>query len=324
MSNIIGIDVGSTKVLIGKISGEGAVIESKRYHMDRSSRENAVNTVFSVLDDFLAGLDDGFKTAFIGIGAVGHIDTANGIWVHSMNIPIDKPVPITSMVQERFGIPAAIDNDVHCAALAELYLGAGKRTQNFIYLNIGTGIAAGMVCGGRLIRGSDNYAGELGHMKVELEGEPCVCGNSGCLEPIASGGGMIKQVVKRLGQYPDSVLNDIYKEGILTSRAIFKAADSGDRLAVIVSERAVRGLGTALVNMIILLNPEEVVLGGGVVSDNWLLERLEQHVRKNALPSAVKSLKGLALSELKPDYVGVLGAGCLEKEYRRCVYEDNC
>jgi glucokinase len=188
----------------------------------------------------------------------------------------------------------------------------GRETADFIYLNVGTGIACGIVCNGQLVRGTINYAGELGHTVVETQGDLCDnCGRRGCLEPIASGGGMLDQVRARLADYADSLLHAPARSGALTVASIFQAADAGDELATAVSNRALRGIGTALVDLVNLLNPQVIVLGGGVFSDGWGIERLRTWVTERPLPGARASLQSIVLSELEVDLVGLLGAASL-------------
>jgi glucokinase len=232
-----------------------------------------------------------------------------------MNLGVYTPIPLGSQLRDRYGLPVRIDNDVHAATLAELHMGAGREFADFIYLNVGTGIACGIVCNGQLVRGAVNYAGELGHMVVETDGDLCdQCGRRGCLEPIASGGGMLDHVRAGLADHPDSLLHDSARSGDLTVGSIFQAADAGDPLASAVTERAKRALGTALVNLLDLLNPEIVVLGGGVFRDGWGVTRLRAHVAAKALPAASQSLKGIVLSQLRVDRVGLMGAASLAWE----------
>lgn len=311
---VIGVDVGGTKVLIGCVTRQGEIVRRQRWAMDRSDQGAALTSIEAALDGFMSSLGPGPAPLALGVGVVGQVDPATGTWVQAMNIPIGTPVPLAAYLQERYRLPVAIDNDVHAATLAEQRWGAGRGVNDFVYLSVGTGLAAGLVCNGQLVRGAGNYAGELGHMVVEPDGDRCQCGRRGCLEPIASGGGMIAQVEKRLGDYPDSVLRQAAEGGQLTSSAVFQAADAGDPLACCVAERAVRGLGAAVTNIVNLLNPELVVLGGGVFADGWLVPRLRAFVAAEGLPAAKKSLRQIVLSPLQADLVGLLGAATLAWE----------
>ncbi len=311
---VIGVDVGGTKILLGYVTQGGTVCRSQRYPMDRSTQATALASVRAAVDDFVRAPWEGPVPIAIGVGVVGQVHPASGTWVQSMNVPIRTPVRLAGQLQARYSLPVAIDNDVHAATLAEMRLGAGRGSKDLIYVNVGTGVACGIVCGGQLLRGVANYAGELGHIVVEVPGEPCPCGHQGCLESIASGEAIITQARTRLANFPASPLAKAAQEGRLTSGTVFQAADAGDSLALAIAERAIRGLGIALVDLLNLLNPEVVVLGGGVLSDGWLLPRLREYVVAHALPAASRSLKALVPSDLGVDQVGLLGAATLAWE----------
>jgi glucokinase len=226
-----------------------------------------------------------------------------------MNLPIKAPVSLGKRLSDQYGFPVALDNDVHAATLAEMDWGIGTESDDFLYLNVGTGISAGLVFNGQLVRGSKNYAGELGHMAVLPDGPLCPCGRRGCVEPIASGGGMLARVKGQLVNFPNSILHNQTKA--LTAQSIFSAADAGDPLAVRISSDAVQALSIALVNLVNLLNPEWIVYGGGTLSDGWLIGRVRRDVENQPLLMTRRSLKGILPSRLDPGQVGLLGAACL-------------
>jgi glucokinase len=307
-SVFIGVDVGATKILVGAVRQTGNIISSRRFKMEHETRAITLHSIHNALEVFMQAWDGPAPRA-IGIGLVGQIDPETGTWLEAMNLPIKSPVPLAGQVRDRFGIPVALDNDVHAATMAELHWGIGTESKDFLYLNIGTGVSAGLVFGGQLLRGSKNYAGELGHMVVQSDGELCPCGRRGCLEPIVSGGGMLARVKKELPNHPDSILHSFGKT--LTTHQIFKAADAGDPLAGKISNDAIDSLGTALVNLVNLLNPEWIVYGGGTLSDGWLIDHVRENVETGPLTMIRKSLKGIIPSRLNPEQVGLLGAACL-------------
>lgn len=305
---VIGVDVGATKVLTGAVTREGKVITSRRSQMDRDTQAATLQSIEAAISDFMDEWE-GSRPLGIGVGLVGQIDPPAGLWLEAMNLPIKSPVPLGKQLSDRFGLPIALDNDVHAAALAELRWGIGTGSADFIYLNVGTGISAGLVLHGQLVRGAKNYAGELGHMVVQPEGPLCPCGRRGCVEPIASGGGMLARVQEQLIHFPDSILHQ--QADTLTSHSIFVAADAGDPLAARISNDAIQALSIALVNLVNLLNPEWIVYGGGTLSDGWLIERVRSSVETQPLLMIRQSLKGILPSRLNPDVVGLLGAACL-------------
>ncbi len=304
----IGVDVGATKILVGTVTQTGNIVTSRRFKMEHETQAVTLHSIHNALESFL-GDWDGLAPRAIGIGLVGQIDPETGTWFEAMNLPIKSPVPLAGQVRDRFGIPVTLDNDVHAAALAESRWGIGTESNHFIYLNIGTGVSAGLVFGGQLLRGAKNYAGELGHMVVQPDGVTCPCGRYGCLEPMVSGGGILARVHQELANYPDSMLHSF--GDALTTHEIFIASDSGDPLAAKLSNDAIQALSTALTNLVNLLNPEWIVYGGGTLSDGWLIDHVRENVETGPLPMIRKSLKGIIPSHLNPEQVGLLGAACL-------------
>jgi glucokinase len=305
---VIGVDVGATKILVGAVTQTGQVLASRRSNVNGETQETTLRSIESTLEHFLQAWD-GPRPLAIGVGLVGQTDRQAGTWFEAMNLPITDPVPLGKQLSEQHGIPVVLDNDVHAATLAEMRWGIGTKSTNFIYLNVGTGIASGLVFNGQLVRGTQNYAGEFGHMLVRPDGPLCPCGRRGCVEPIASGGGMLARTQELLINFPDSVLRTHTEP--LTAHSIFMAADAGDLLAIQISSDAVRALSDALTNLVNLLNPEWIVYGGGTLSDGLLIERVRVNVETQPLLMTRKSLQGILPSALDTGQVGLLGAACL-------------
>ncbi len=307
---VFGIDVGGTKIMAGRVTADGIVQKKKKYVMDRSSKESVISCIDYVADDFLKNEWEGHAPRAIGIGMFGHVDTEKGTWSCSYAGPEGIRMPIAERYETLYEVPVFMDNDVHAATLAELYLGAGRRYRDFIYLNIGTGIAAGIVCNGQLVRGAVNYAGEFGHMVGDLNGSVCECGLTGCIEPIASGGGMIGQARSKLADYPNSVLNELDRRGELYSCTIREAAQAGDHPAEDIVERANRAFGYALAGLVNLLNPEAIIVGGGTACDEGSMDNICLWAVERSLRIAGESIKEVAVSQFGADVVGLIGAAC--------------
>src|SRR6266487_4862545 len=235
-SVVIGVDVGATNILVGAVTPAGIVIASRQFKMEHDSQAVTLQSIHNSLNNFVQDWNGPAPLA-IGIGLVGQIDPQTGIWLEAMNLPIKTPVPLAQQISDRYGVPVALDNDGHAAALAELRWGISTDSNNFIYLNIGTGASAGLVFDRQLIRGTKNYAGELGHMVVQPDGVLCLCGRRGCLEPIVSGGGVLRRVQAELENYPDSKLHSFGET--LTTHQVFMAADLEDPLAIKISNDAI-------------------------------------------------------------------------------------
>jgi glucokinase len=305
---VIGVDVGATKILAGAVTQDGKVLASDRSPMDGETQTSTLQSIEAAITGFIYEWD-GPRPLAIGIGLVGQVDTRTGTWLEAMNLPIKAPVPLGTQLSERYGIPVALDNDVHAASLAEMRWGMGTESADFIYLNVGTGISAGLIFNRELLRGTRNFAGELGHMVVQRDGPLCPCGRRGCVEPVASGGGMLARVQEAHVTFPDSTLHE--QTEALTAHSIFAAADAGDPLAIKISSDAIEALSTAMANLVNLLNPEWIVYGGGTLSDGWLIERVRPIVEDQPLLMTRRSLKGILPSRLDPGQVGLLGAACL-------------
>jgi glucokinase len=313
-SSVLGVDVGGTKILVGSVRLDGTVLAAQRYPMDRRDRAHTLASILGAVEAYWVTLPSGELPSAIGIGLVGLTDPAKGLWLHSMSLHVFQPLPLGAELGALYGVPVALDNDVHAATLAELRFGVGREVRDFIYLNVGTGLAGGLVCNGQLVRGVVNYAGELGHSLLGDANDLCPCGRRGCVEMYASGGGILDHVRSAVEAGATSSLGPLAASGQLTSADVFRAADEDDPLAREVAERAVRGIGDLLVNLVNLLNPAAIVLGGGVVSDGWLAPRLDTYVRRVALWNATRSLRETAPSSLPIDQVGLLGAATLGLE----------
>ncbi len=243
----IGVDVGGTKIDVGVVERDGTIVRSERRPTPVESTEALLaalaEAVESVRDDSVGG---------VGIGIPSTIDQRSGTAVFSVNIPL-AGVDVRGWAAETFGLPAAIDNDANCAALAEWRAGAGRGTTDMVMITLGTGIGGGLILGGRLYRGSIGAGAELGHIVVDgLGSEPCqgFCTGRGHLEALASGRAVDQVAARLLGS------------GAGTPELV-AAARQGDERALEALAAAGRWLGTAVSTVVNLLNPELVVVGGG-------------------------------------------------------------
>lgn len=226
MNTVMGVDVGGTKILIGIVRPDGTITHERRYPSQRGAQDAAIAAVKRAVAAYWAEMVETKvvpKPDAIGLGLVGQVDHRRAVWLFSIATPILEPCPLGQELMQQYQIPVIADNDVHCATLAEIQFGAGRRFRDFVYLNVGTGIAAGLVSDGRLIRGHQNNAGEVGHIVANID-VPCKCGRTGCIETYASGGGMIRHARALMEQYPDSVLARLDREGRMVSSTIVQAA----------------------------------------------------------------------------------------------------
>lgn len=300
----LGVDLGGTKLMVGEMDGGGALLRTRRYPTGPLSQREALALVQRALDEFLDGGKPDGDTAAIGVGLVGRVDSAAGVWLE-IEPGREDPLPVGEILSERYGVPCFLDNDVRSAAKAELLFGRGRDTRDMIYINVGTGIAAGTVTGGKLVCGGHFNAGEVGHTASGIPFRaPCVCGRPDCVEPVASGLGFDRSARILAAQYPDTKLA-IPPDGTRVSASEVFALYDSDPLCRTLTDNAAQALANLIMNLVRVSDPDTVVLGGGVMSDGFLypkvLERLNRHTIRYVT-------HGVVLTGLDPAHIGILGA----------------
>lgn len=284
---VLGVDVGGTKILTGLVAPDGTVLKSRRTPMDRSTTQSTLDSIRTAVTEFVATLAPDDRFAAAGFGLVGRCDVKNGIWVRADNLPIPSPIPLAAQMEELLGVPAAIDNDVFSATAAELAFGAGRQHRDFLLVNAGTGLSAGIVMDGKILRGAGNVAGEIGQTTMGLRDW------QGNLEQCCSGGG---------------IYNRSDKQRFADTRAIFEAAQAGDPEASALVSQAAESLGEALAGLVSIFNPSAVVLAGSVACNPMVKEAVAHRIRTRAYRSALMDLKEVTVSQLLPGTVGLVGA----------------
>ena len=224
------------------------------------------------------------------------------------NLPCLEDFDLGPVLQETLQCPALIENDANAAAVGEKWLGAARHYQNIICITLGTGVGGGIILDGKLLRGVDGSAGEIGHISVDpFSGVRCKCGSEGCLEVYASGTGIVRMFTESLS---GQALWTLQAEGALTAERLFAAAMNGDKLALNVFKRMGSYLGVGIANLVNLLNPEIVVIGGGV-ANGWELfeESMLRTFTGRSFPAPAKRVK-ITRAECGDD-AGLLGAAKL-------------
>jgi glucokinase-like ROK family protein len=246
----------------------------------------------------------------IGIGVPGPVDFGEGIVVSPPIMPGWDGFPIVQTIQDRFPTArAVVDNDVNVMALGEVTAGIAKGVKNLIFVKIGTGIGSGIVCNGRIYRGSNGCAGDIGHICVKKDGPICPCGNRGCLEAMAAGPAIGERGVRAALEGSSPILLKYYQanEGRLSAEDVGNAAREGDPAAIEIIRESGQMIGDVLANLINFFNPGMVVIGGGVaVIGNLLLSSIRQAVLNRSLPLSTRDLQ-IVFSEKGQD-AGVIGA----------------
>ncbi len=306
MESFLGIDLGGTKLLIGEVDREGNILNFKKYYHGFFNQRDAVGIINNCLDDYIetVGWYSGHRPVAMGVGVVGRVDSENGIWLQidpTRTIEID----LANILSGKFDMPCTVDNDVKSATHAETTWGFGQFTDNFIYINVGTGIAVGSVVNGTMIRGSHFNAGEAGHLKVGVNvGVQCGCGRTDCVEAIASGLGFDK-CARLLAPQFSTNLHIPDKDARVSVAEVYNLALRGDKLCTVLVDNAAEAIANLIMNMVRVFDPDTVVLGGGVVSDGFLLG----HIKKYLHPTTMRFVtNGVVLTKLNPDFIGLLGA----------------
>lgn len=310
----VGIDLGGTFIkcaLLGQDLATEAELESPT--PTDGGADKVVETMASSTERLIrqAGLARE-RIVGVGVGSPGPLDLAAGVVIGMPNIPGFENVPLRDQLSKRLGLPVVLENDANAAALGEFLVGGGRGVNDMVLLTLGTGIGGGIVIGGELLHGVHGIGAEVGHMIVEPGGEQCGCGQRGCLERYASAT-YLAQYARRLVEKEkrESVLADVLRaKGDISSRDVQEALAGGDELARQVWDRAVRFLAVGCVNLCRILDPERIVLGGGMAkAGEDLLAPLGRHFRREHWVLAEPKTT-LALTQLGNN-AGVIGAAGL-------------
>jgi len=264
----IGVDIGGTKVAAGIVNRGGKIVASTRARMvARGSAEEGFQAVVEGIDGLMRDRR-AENAATIGISVPGWVDPARGTLVGAANIPCWRNFPLARRVEKRYGLRTLIANDANVAALAEATWGAGKKYRNVFYVTLGTGIGTGIVLDGRIYDGRTGAAGEGGHTTIDFRGPVCGCGKRGCIEAYASGTAIARRAQERLAEIGTGesamVARANGKIDGVTCEIVSEAAEQGDPLAIEALNEAAERLGVWLGNIIELLEPDVIVMGGGV------------------------------------------------------------
>ncbi|HPT47422.1 MAG TPA: ROK family protein [Candidatus Rifleibacterium sp.] len=283
----LGIDLGGTKVAVGLCKGEEILKKAIFPTQASAGFDGVISVILGAVEKVMEG-HTLKEVSGAGIGSAGQIDGASGEVIYSPNLGW-RNAPLGNAVSKALGLPVKVLNDVRAATVAEQKFGNGKGLENFGNIFVGTGVGSGWVINGQLMNGVTNPAGEIGHICMDPEGPLCGCGNRGCLEAYCSGTGMENYVKAELKKGRKSLLSELAEHKLENVRGplIGKAAEQGDELALEAIHRVGKYLGLALANVHTLLNPEVVLLGGGMMAlKKFFLPQLDNTLRQHILPVA--------------------------------------
>ncbi len=310
----IGVDIGGGSIKLGLVSGNGKVI---RREIFATTSVVGRRKLFDLLSAHIEGLlkaarKKNLKVAGIGVGAPGPIDVERGFVYFFPNIPGWKNTPLKQWLERRFKLPVHVDNDANAMALAEFLFGAGRGAKNLIALTLGTGVGGGLVINGKLFHGPRYSAAEIGHFVINEDGPRCACGNRGCIETYVGSAHFVREIKRRLKGAQKSLLKKWMVKGRkeLTPLLVAQAARQGDRFSKDMWNETGAHLGTALTGLVNILNPEKIILGGGIAQNGSLLFKpFVATLKKKAFPIAARSVK-VVRAELGVD-AGLIGAAAL-------------
>ncbi|MEY4070001.1 MAG: hypothetical protein RL721_615 [Candidatus Eisenbacteria bacterium] len=305
---ILGVEVGASHVAVALTDLRGKVLVWRhRQHAVRPDPEGTRRLVRELSEACLTKHGGSTRNLVgVGIALPSPVDPLSPERLSEVVLPDWNGRHGFESLAEAFGVPLFVDNDANLGALAERWWGAGRGVDDFAYVKVATGIGSGHMSGGRLFRGSRGVAGEIGHMAIDPQGEPCVCGLRGCLATFVGSQALITRAQRLGAEYPDSPL----AKGEPTLAAIEEASLAGDPLGSRLVHEAAENLGIAIASMLNLMNPAKVILGGGLTHvGKRLLEPLRETVRRRTLVSSLDS-SDIVVSELGPR-AGAVGAATM-------------
>lgn len=301
----IGIDVGGTNLKAGLVDAEGKILEIRRIPLDFQGPEAFAKTLAELSE---AVLRSGASAEYVGVGLPGAV--SGGDVLFTTNIPMEN-VPLERLFRQHLDLPLLLGNDADCAAVGELFCGAGRGTRDFGVVTLGTGVGVGLILDGKLRGGP--ASSEAGHIVICRGGDLCNCGRRGCWERYASATGLIRQTREAMQAHPESLLHQIAAaQGGVEGRTAFQAAEQGDETALAVCRTYVEYLAEGAVSLINAIRPEAIAIGGGVAAapDHLLLNPLREIVERESFARHGGRSTRILRAELGND-AGIIGAAFL-------------
>lgn len=296
---IIGVDLGGTNIVSLLMNQAGKILaRNTRRSLGKEGKERTIpQIVASVREILREGESSGvFPESIlgVGIGSPGPLNTKEGVIHFAPNLPHWTDVPLVQILEDELNLPIFLENDANAAALGEWWLGAGKNVDNLVLLTLGTGIGGGIIIEGEVLHGAWDTAGEIGHMIIHEGGLTCGCGKQGCLEAYASATGVVKRTLAAIEKGEKTLLADLVENRLedITCELVFKTAEKGDSLAKWIVEETARYLGIGIANIVNIINPEMVILSGGMIAaGDTLFKPVRKYAQENALVAAIEGVE---------------------------------
>ncbi len=311
----IGVDLGGTNIAVGvvddnyKIVGRGKV----KTNAPRPAEEifdDIAKAIRLAVDDAGLTMDD---IASVGIGTPGSVNKEAGTIEFSNNLNFNN-VPAKRMLEERVGKSCVFENDANAAALGEAYAGAGNGVKNLVAVTLGTGVGSGIIVGGKVLGGTNDAAGEMGHTTIVVDGEQCNCGRKGCWERYASATALISQTKAKMQECPDSKMWEL-SEGSLdnvSGRTAFNAMYAGDEAGKQVVDQYIKYVAVGVTNIVNTFQPDVICIGGGISNEgDNLLDPIRDFVERERYTKYAKKQTKVCKAVLGND-AGIIGAALVE------------
>ncbi|WP_455662288.1 ROK family transcriptional regulator [Pradoshia sp.] len=290
--HLIGVDIGSHElnIIITNLEGETkhSIVQTIPSPV---TKERLLALLIKSIHILIDAAREPEKLIGIGVAMHGIVDVSKGESIFAPNLDLHH-LPIKNILEEEFGLMVIVENDARAIAHGHQWFNHEKSSLNLACINVGRGIGAGLIIDGELYLGHDFISGEIGHMAIDLQGPICSCGNNGCLQTFATGPAIAEKMRMRLSQGETSMLSKMMADSTdddLTGEHVFEAAKAGDRLAQQILREAGEYLGIGLTNLIHIINPEKIVLSGGVIqAGEFLLESVQNTIQKRALTEKAK------------------------------------
>ncbi len=315
-SYVVGVDLGGTKILTALINKKGEIVaQAKQATEAEMGPERVIARIAESVERVLRRADVvPERVLAIGVGAPGPLNPETGVILNAPNLPGWVDMPLAERLRDKTGLPVFVENDVNAGTYGEFKLGAGRDVSDLVGIFVGTGIGGGLILGGQLRSGFRHVAAEVGHMIIVADGPRCGCGACGCLEAVASRTAITRDLVAAIKAGRTSILTELAGDKLddLTSGVLAEAVQRGDALTLEMLGWAQHYLGLAVASIVNLIDPEMVILGGGVVEA--LGEYFLAPVRETAFANLIAKhdLQRVKIVAAKlGDQAGVLGAAML-------------
>ncbi|PGS55081.1 ROK family glucokinase [Bacillus sp. AFS041924] len=314
---IVGVDLGGTSIKLALLTNNGEFIDKWEVPTDKSdSGKHIPKTISNAIEEKLKQMN---KTkddiAGIGIGAPGSVRLEDGLIFAAVNLGWVN-FPLKEILEKESGIPVIVDNDANIAAVGEMWKGAGNGAKDVVMVTLGTGVGGGVIVNGDVAHGISGAAGEIGHITVQLEnGVICNCGKTGCLETISSATGIARIANEKLqNTTKETILKGMSNTSPITAKEVFEAYSKGDEVAKEIVNNVMKYLALVLAGVGNTLNPENIIIGGGVSNaGELLLKPLKKYFDEFAFTTVRESTK-LSIARLGND-AGAIGAAYLVKKF---------